>query len=260
MNIVSEFKNRGFRSRCIKIQIALTLCLLSIYLLMPARADAQMFSVQPRQEVASIPTNLVLGGVSYTVMNYRGPAELLNTPVNYSFEAPLTTIAFETEGFSARAVFGRDLGEYDSSYSEFGASINSAVILVPGRTFGILAPFRLSTDYVLIRNSEINSAADEFKQNTVAGHLGLELRSRLSPRARFRATGMAGFGYSVTDYGISGGTTVDWSVHNTLYFDSLFRDIGLAVGYRLENRRYNLEDDALNYLMMRQKIVLGITF
>ncbi len=197
--------------------------------------------------------------------NYIGNSLLTgNLPVteprNFSFNEPLTYLRLDMEGFSAYGVFGKNLGDQQNSYSQFGAEATSGVILVPGYSFNLLLPVKLSTDYVIVRNNALANTGQEFKQNTVGIHSGLDIRVRFSPKVRFNADATAGYSFSVSGFGASGGTATDWKLRNRIYVDRLVKQFGLSFGFDIGSRKYNLDNDDFNYRATQQVVVLGITF
>ena len=224
-----------------------------------------MFSVQPqRQQSNFIPDVAVNIGLSYMNFAYRGSELRGVAPGNnvgrtFEFNEPLYHISVDMVGFSAYGLFGRSLGDFNNSYSQVGASIGNSIGLINSSAFRLLLPVKLSSDYVIVRNSDI-FANQEFKQNTFGIHSGIEMRARLSQKVRFLVSGSGGYSFSVSGFGNSGGTATDLGLKNKLYFDAIYRQYGLVIGVELHSRKYKLDDARYDHLATQQSITLGITF
>ncbi len=260
MNINNQAQKRVYRSLNLRRTSVLTACLVGICLSLPDMVFSQMFSVQEQRELVVAPDRVLKVGLVSANFDYRGPSELNLTARDFSFSAPLYHVGIVTENFEGYAILGRNLGENDNSYTEFGARVKSGIFIVPGQAFSVILPLILSTDYVVATNRGLTNNINEFKQNNVGIYSGLEIRAKLGDKSRFVVTGMGGIHYSVAGYGISAGTAVDWSVANNLYFDRVFGKIGLKTGFKIGARKYNIEDRSFNYNMSNQSVVLGITF
>lgn len=231
---------------------------------LPFAAYAQMFSVQPdRQGPAGIPGTSIKAGVSYMDFSYNGEfASVSNTTFvrAFQFNAPMLYMGVDLEGFSAWGLYGRTMGPRNVTYTQIGASIGNEFYLIPGFNFSLTVPLKLATDYVVAKPSGDLNLRDEFKQNTFGIHSGIGIRARLSRSVRFHADGSAGFSYSVSGMGSSGGTVVDWGVRNRFFIDEITGRFGLVAGFDINRRNYNLEIDRFDYKATQQVLVIGITF
>lgn len=243
-----------------KILWLLKISLLITYITIPEKGNAQMFSVEPERSITTIPINSLSVGVSFMDFAYRGPEQLLGSPADFSFNGPLMNLALDLEGFSAFGLYGRNLGEHNSTYSHFGASVSNNLVLAAGNTLNVMVPIKISTDYLVVRNSALFNAGDEMKQNSFGLQGGLELRARMGRQVRFMAGSTGGYSFSTSGFGVSGGNAVDWSIQNRFFFDRLFNSVGLTVGFDIKSRRYNLDDRQFNYRALQQAVVIGATF
>jgi hypothetical protein len=260
MIIPKQVKYTMYRSTKIHNPREFWMLLLFLYIGFTNIAQAQMFSVQPERDTQAVPALAITYGHSYSDFAYRGPAGNIGSVTDYSFNETLSRIQAELDGFRAHATFGRGLGLNENVYTQFGAEIKNGIMLVPGRQLSLVLPVKLSTDYVIIRNSRLTNTNDEFRQNTVGAHSGLDMRARITPKTRFTSALNIGYAFSVTGFGISGGSAVDWSSVSRLYFDRIVGDYGITVGFDMYSRKYNLDDQVFNYLMTQQTLVFGITF
>jgi hypothetical protein len=225
-----------------------------------------MFSVQPDRQVTNYtPTIAITAGYSAMNFEYRGPNFETVTPgpdqigSTFQFKEPLLQVGVEMLGFSAYGLFGRNLGEFNNAYSQVGASIGNQVPLVRSSAFRLGIPIRLATDYIVVKNNTLLTS-QEFKQNTFGIHGGVDFAVRLANSVRFEAMGLAGYSYSVSGFGNSGGTAVDLVLKNRLYFDNLVRQYGLMVGLDLNSRKYALDDNRYDHLALQQMVTIGVTF
>lgn len=249
-----------FSSTGTKILWLLKISLIITYITFPEKGNAQMFSVQPEQNITAIPMNSFSVGVSFLDFAYRGPSQIMGSPADFSFTEPLMHLSLDLEGFSAFGLYGRNLGQYNTTYSHFGASVSNNIVVLPSSTLNILIPVRISTDYLVVRNNSLFNAGDEMKQNSFGFHGGLEIRARLGRQVRYMVGSTAGYSFSTSGFGVSGGNALDWNFQNRFFFDRLFNNVGLTVGFDIKSRRYNLDDRQFNYRAMQQAVVVGVTF
>lgn len=253
--ILSKFSSTGTKIlRLLKISLLIT------YITIPEKGNAQMFSVQPEHNITTIPMNSISVGASFMDFAYRGPSQIIGSPADFSFSEPLMHLSLDLEGFSAFGLYGRNLGQHNTTYSHFGASVSNNIVVLPGSTLNILIPIRIATDYLVVRNNNLFNAGDEMKQNSFGLHGGLEIRARLGRQVRYLVGSTAGFSFSTSGFGVSGGNAVDWAFQNRFFFDRLFNNVGLTVGFDIKSRRYNLDDRQFNYRALQQAAVVGITF
>lgn len=239
---------------------ALFSLLLVTGLLLPLQASAQMFSVQSQPDRITIPESGVSAGISFVDFRYRGPDGLLAANEDYSFSAPLAHVRLDLAAFSVYGIYGRGIGPRDNVFSELGASINSGFVVLPGTSLNLIIPLSLSTEYVLVRNQRIINNTDEFRQNNFGLKSGLQMNAQLSQRSRFMVEGTGSYAFSITGYGLSSGSATGLELTNRLYFDRIFGQVGILLGFDIETRRYRLEEDRFNYRSVYQNVVLGITF
>lgn len=243
-----------------------TLSFTTTYFLFPQVGQAQMFSVQPeRQTTNIIPGIAITAGYSSMNFEYRGPnyQNVLPDPsqigTTFQFNDPLYQIGVEMLGFSAYGLFGRSLGAFNNAYSQFGASIGNQLPLIRSSAIRLGLPIRLATDYIIIKNNTLLTS-QEFKQNTFGIHSGIDLSVRLASSIRFEASGLAGYSYSVSGFGNSGGTATDLVLKNRLYLDNLVRQYGVVVGFDLNSRTYSLDDNRYDHIALQQMVIVGVTF
>jgi hypothetical protein len=249
-----------------RLLLLLALSFTTTYFFMPGLANAQMFSVQPeRQTTAFIPDVAITVGYSAMSFDYRGPNFMTIIPgpgqvgTTFQFSEALLHLGIDMPGFSAYGLFGRGLGEFNNSYSQVGASIGNQIPLIRSSAFRLSVPLRIATDYIIVSNNNLLNS-QEFKQNTFGIHGGIDFAVRLAPAVRFEVAGMAGYSYSVSGFGNSGGTASDLSLKNRLYFDNLVRQYGMLIGFDLNSRKYDLEDNRYDHLALQQMVTIGVTF
>lgn len=249
-----------------RLLLLFTLSFTTTYFFVPNVAQSQMFSVQPeRQTTIFVPDVAVSFGYSAMNFDYRGPnfQNVVPSPTNvgttFQFSEPLFHVGIEMPGFSAYGLFGRGLGEFNNSYSQVGASIGNQISLIRSSAFRLSVPLRLATDYIIVSNNNLLST-QEFKQNTFGIHGGIDFAVRLASSVRFEVAGMAGYSYSVSGFGNSGGTARDLSLKNRLYFDNLVRQYGMLIGLDLNSRKYDLDDNRYSHLALQQMVTIGVTF
>lgn len=262
MSVLAEFNLLRFRSLLQHMRLTRLFLLLAIALLAAETINAQMFSVRTEREQITIPRTAISGGVSLTDFAYRGPSDqqIEGTNQDYSFSAPLAYMHIDLQGFTLYGVYGRGLGDFSNVYSELGAEISNGVLLTGSPVFSVLVPITLGTNYVLVRNQSLQSTADEFRQNSLGIKSGLQMNARLSRASRFQVDAQAGYAFSVTGYGLSGGSAADWNLSNRLFFDRIFGDVGIVVGLDIRSRRYRLDESIFNYRTTQQQLTLGLTF
>ncbi len=68
------------------------------------------------------------------------------------------------------------------------------------------------------------------------------------------------YGFSFATGGSVGGSIGTVTAHGKLYFDRLFNDKGLSIGYKYDFRSYDIEDDIYDYDLKGHSFEIGITF
>lgn len=263
MVTLKESNFKVFSSIRTKALWLMKISLLITYITIPQKGIAQMFSVNPEREITTIPMSSVSFGLSFMDFAYRGPDDIISNVPNFSFNDPLYLVSLDVEGFSAFGLFGRKLSNNNNSYSQysqFGASISNNFVIQPGSVFNVLVPIKIATDYLIITSNDNRYSAKEMKQNTFGIHGGLEIRARLGQQVRFLVGSTAGYGFSVSGFGTSGGSAVDWAFQNRVFIDRLINNFGLTFGFDLKSRKYNLDDPYFNYRAQQQVVVVGVTF
>jgi len=228
--------------------------------LMPATANAQMFSVGAARDRVDKPDVAVHSGVEWMDFRYQGPIPRDAAYPDYAFQAPLLRLQAEAGDLAIHAVFGRDMRGIQLSYTELGAELGSDYTVWRNRRVAVGFPLRLNTTYALVRSRESRTVAAEFNQSTVGVGTGFFAQARLGRSLRLRSEADAGFGFVANGINSDGGTmrSARWS--SRVHVDGLFSRVGLGAGVDVRTRTYALDIRSLEYRATSVAITGAITF
>lgn len=222
----------------------------------------QMFSIQSVQQndIPQVPVNLVSFGIQYTDFSYFGM--IYNLPeVVYDFNQPVYRFSYENPMLNVFFSFGRNLGpENNISFTRAGIGVAGSYTLSRSEKYRAFVPLSLNTDYTLVNVDETRNTIEEFAQN--AGYIGLGLGIQFRPfkGSRFELKGIPHIGYNSGSFGSTGGVSWKFDGFSRFYLDNLISRFGIALGYDFQFIRFNNTQESLNYDLLSNAFVIGVTF
>lgn len=233
---------------------------LSILLLMPLLASAQMFSVENDGRVFRPPGTLVSLGVELADFEYTG-GELVDQPGIYEFTGPLLMLEADTRNINLYLKGGGSVtGMEDVSFFQAGIKGKYSFVMMGREHLTLSAPARIQSDIITVTNNELFNTNRQFQQGSLLFGLGLNLELRPRQDIRLQMRGVPHLGITFSTGGTFGGNIFSLDSGARLYYDRIMGDFGGMIGYSYKMRSYNVDLDNFNYDMNGHSIMIGVTF
>ncbi|MGM0587542.1 MAG: hypothetical protein ACQETE_03925 [Bacteroidota bacterium] len=223
--------------------------------------QAQMFSVESKGAQPNNAWNqsLYLSG-SWVDFTYTGGGDAQYAG-NYEFNSPTIGLRYEIPGLDIYMNVGGGLtGMDEHSYVNVGAQLYQPFRLVGGGKFQLYAPLQLHSDFTRVVSERQLSGVDQFQQSMIAPGGGLMYGIEISDRIDYTGVGIAEYGFSFSAGNTFTGQVLGIQAQQRLSIANIFGAVGLALGYDLQFRRYNVEIDQYDYNLMSHHLYLGVNF
>ncbi|MEX0661593.1 MAG: hypothetical protein WEA58_09195 [Balneolaceae bacterium] len=241
------------------IRLKLFPILLILIIVFPQIIYAQMFSVgdpEPR-DTRSIGT-YTLVGVSWEIaeMDFRG--ENLAPQDQANFSSNVLRLHLENPGLHISAGFGGAItGMNETSYVNINAMLFNDTALVRSPRFILSVPFQIITD---LKRAQRNESSTEFQQSSLIFGTGISSRIRLADRVDFSTRITPNYGFSFSQGALFGGNLFRTNSKTRLYFNEVFGENSLSVGYDFDYRFYDIEGGENDYRYTSHALTVGIAF
>lgn len=233
---------------------------LSILLLVPVLASAQMFSVENDGRVFRPPGTLVSFGMELAKFDYTGGG-LASQPGIYEFTGSLLRLEADTRNINLYITGGGTItGMEDISYFQAGIKGRYSFIMMGREHFTLTAPARIQSDIITVTNNEIFNTNRQFQQGSLLFGLGLNLELRPRQDIRLQLRGVPHLGITFSSGGTFGGNIFSVDSGARLYYDRFMGDFGGMIGYSFKMRSYDIDLDNFDYTMNGHSIMIGVTF
>lgn len=232
--------------------------------LAPSMVRAQMFSVGGQGPRFNTPQNELYLGVEPLDVTYHGGK--LNNPQQtgglFSFNGSILRLGYRSGGLDLFLGSGGEItGIKNVSYFDIGGNIDIGLMLQHSKTFLVQIPIRIASRYTNMTNDQqISSRYNRFKFGSLTGGAGLRVMARASHDIRIEVLGVPSYGASFASGGFFGGSVSSVAAEGRLYFDHLFGNMGLSLGYKYDYRNYDVDEDVYDYKMSGNNIEVGLTF
>lgn len=236
---------------------------LAVLLLIPYISKAQMFSVGEEGPRFDTPQSTVYAGVQPMNITYEGSSqEVLQVQGLFEFEGPLIRLGYESRLLNLfLGTGGAITGIDDVAYIDFGGDLNVAILLHNTKAVRLDIPIRITSRYVNMTNSEISIPQyNRFNFGSLSAGAGGRILLRPFEDFRLRMSAVPQYGFAFASGGFFGGSQASVAAEARLYFDHLFGDLGLSMGYKYDLRNYDIDDDVYDYKMKGHIFDVGITF
>lgn len=242
------------------IYIILSLLLVPILCIIPHTASGQMFSVDGPERDYSTPTAAVFIGLEPVDFEFTGNTaisqaflfEFSGPVLRFKFEAPNLSLSLGTGG----AITGLD----DAAYFDGALKANFGLTLISKKTFALELPIQLTSSLTSVTNDDIIGGQLEFRQVNIAPGAGARIAAKPADRFRIQLQAIPSYGFSSATGGTFGGSVFIFEGQARLYFDRLFDDIGLSVGYDYNFKDFNIDDSLFDYELNSHGFLIGISF
>jgi len=234
-------------------------------LALPLQSMAQMFSVGSNEPRYNRPQSELYLGFEPMKVDYQGGAlQNPNQERVFEFNGPIIRLGYNSSGLDLFLGTGGDItGIDEASYFDFGGNVDFNFIrFVQNKKISITLPVQLSFRYVNITNNRAFQTLrlNRFRLGNISLGLGPSLRARPAKNVRIQANLIPNYGVAFSDGGFFGGSLGAITAQGRLFFDNLFGDAGLSLGYHYDFRNYNIDDNAYDYRITGHSIEVGITF
>lgn len=224
--------------------------------------QAQMFSVGDQGPRFNVPQSEVYLGLEPMDVAYQGDMQAAEAEA-FEFEGPVIRLGYESPALDIFMGTGGTITGIDSaSYFDTGGNIDFGLSLYRSRHLSLELPFRIASRYTNITNSQTFrfAGASRFRFGSLSAGAGVRVRVRPLENFRFKAGVVPSYGFAFASGGFFGGSLGAVSGNGRLYFDHLFGDAGLAIGYRYNLRNYDIDEDIYDYRINGHSLEVGITF
>jgi hypothetical protein len=225
---------------------------------------AQMFSVGDADSRYDTPLSEIYIGLESMEATYKGEENVGRRRAGaFEYSGPVIKLGYNTTDLDLYlSTGGKITGVDETSYFHTGGNFDFRINLYRNQLLLLQIPFRLSSRYTNITNNQVSNiqSVSRFQYGMISGGLGVrgELRPTKKIRAKFGA--IPGYGFSFATGGFFGGSIGVVDIFGKLYFDRLYNDLGLSIGYKYDFRSYDVEDDIYDYDLSGHSIEIGVTF
>lgn len=223
--------------------------------------QAQMFSVGDEGPRFNTPLSEVYTGYEMLSSTYEGGSvERLGEGV-FAYEGPVLRLGYNSRGFDFfMGAGGVITGVNDNAYFDIGGNIDFGIPLYRSEKLTVNLPFRIASRYTNITHDERIPGIHRFQFGSLTVGAGANIMARLLQNVRIEAGAIPNYGFAFSSGGFFGGSLGVIAAQGRLYFDRLFEDVGLSLGYRYDLRNYDIDEDIYDYKIKGHSIKLGITF
>lgn len=234
--------------------------ILIICIIFPVCVQAQMFSVGEDRTRLGVPQTAFYIGAEPVSVDYYGNATSAQAG-GFEFDGTLIRLRYESPGLNLfMGTGGAITGIENQSYFDVGGEIGYGLPLHIGERVLVQIPLELKSIYTTMTNSQFVGSATSFRFGSLMGGLGVRFMARMSENIRFEISSVPSYGLAFASGGFFGGSLGVLSGNSRVYFDRLFGDVGLALGYDFNYRNYDVDEPLYDYRIKSHSIQVGITF
>lgn len=230
--------------------------------LLPQPGTAQMFSMGDDSPQYVKPQNEAYAGLELMSVSYRGANPAQADRGIFAFNGSIARLGYQspTVDFSV-GKGGPITGINDVSYFDIVGKLSFGIPLYRSKAFELQLPFQLSSRYTVMSSKDfVQSRFNRFNFGSLIGGIGTKLIMRPAEDIRIHVLAVPSYGFAFASGGLFSGGLGSIAGKSRLYFDRLFGNLGLSVGYYYDFRNYDIDDEVYDYRMNGHIIVLGITF
>ncbi|MDZ7660395.1 hypothetical protein [Fodinibius sp.] len=224
--------------------------------------QAQMFSVGESGPSYNRPMSELYVGVGSMDANFKGESNL-NGAGAFGYSGPVLSVGYNTGGINLYlSTGGKITGVDDRAYFHTGGNFDFGLSLYRSSKINVKIPIRIASRYTNITNNQTFRflTVNRFQFGMIAAGAGINGVWRPAKNFRIEVGAVPTYGFSFATGGSLGGSIGTVNAHGKLYFDRLFNDKGLSIGYKYDLRSYDIEDDIYDYDMKGHSVEIGVTF
>jgi len=225
-------------------------------------AYGQMFSVESRGiQDRGIPQRKAFIGISTATFNFTGNENNRNIADRFNFDAQLINLRYEINTVGMYLNFGNDLTGIDSvSYFNFGLDFFQPLTITNTEKLQLTSPVHFNGSFTTVGNRNVTEGVGQFQQSSLETGIGMILSYRFTPVLRVTAQAVPNIGFTFSAGNTFFGATYGGTSGARLYFDGLFGDTGLSLGYLFQFRRFKVDEDLFDYDLTSNSFSVGLTF
>ncbi|WP_441001063.1 hypothetical protein [Fodinibius sp. SL11] len=255
-------KNSQFFEKKIKILTSVFTVVLILIGGWINQLQAQMFSVGETGPRFSTPMSEIFIGIESMKASYKGEPTINGAGI-FEYDGPVLVAGYNTVGLSLYlSTGGKITGIDDASYFHTGGNYDFGLNLYRSSNVRVKIPLRIASRYTNITNNRslLLPTTSRFQFGMIAAGGGINGVWRPVKNIRFEVGAVPTYGFSFATGGFFGGSIGTLNAHGKVYFDRLFGDKGLSLGYKYDFRSYNIEEDVYDYNLKGHSVQIGITF
>lgn len=254
-------KNSPFFEKNVKKIIA-ALAAFFVLFGLASQVKAQMFSVGESGTRYGGPMSEIFVGLSAMEATYQGDPTLSGAEA-FEYDGPIVEVGYSTVGLDLYlGTGGKITGVDEGTYFHTGGNFDFGIRLYRSKKINLRVPLRLESQYTNITSTQnlILPSVNRFQFGMLAGGIGINGVFRPAKDVRVEVGAVPSYGFSFASGGFFGGSIGTVDVHGKLYFDRLFNDKGLSIGYSYDLRSYDVEENVYDYDLKGHSIEIGVTF
>ncbi|WP_138431131.1 hypothetical protein [Fodinibius saliphilus] len=230
--------------------------------MVPAESMGQMFSVGEKEPQFNSPNTNFFLGVEAMDVSYQGLRSIDNSAGQFEFAGPIIKVGYRNQFVNLHLSTGGPVSGIEYvGYFEVGGALNVLIDLYQSETISLFLPIHISSRLVNMTNSKnFYPRFNNFRFGNLSGGLGPKVLIRPAEKIRIDVRGIPTYGFAFASRGSQGGSFGSVDLQGRLYFDRLFGDVGLSVGYQYDLRNYDIDEDVYDYKIKGHIFELGITF
>lgn len=227
------------------------------WILLPSVSQAQMFSVEEERGNLDIPLAELYVGLEPVDLTYEGSATGPRAGI-FAFEGPLLRVGYRSQMLDLSFRTGGQItGIDDVAFFDFGGHVDVGIPLYMSRPLSLLIPIRIDSRFTNITNS---LSLERFRFGSLTLGAGAKVMARPASMFRLEAGVVPSYGFSFASGGVFGGSMGSVAADGRLYFDRLFNEFGLSVGYTYDIRNFDVDENIYDYRINAHSVQVGITF
>lgn len=234
-----------------------------LVLFFAVEAQAQMFSVDSTPGRVDIPRTAIHLGLEPADFDYTGgdlPAGA-GEEGRFAFSGSLIRLEAQFQGLGVSLASGGSLtGIDDVSYFDAGIQAGYGIPVVRSENLIIQIPLQVSSGITNVSSDRGLSGSSQFRQGSLTVGAGGFIGVRPSGRLRMQAGFIPNYGFSFATGGTFGGSLGKLEGKFRLFFDRLFGETGLSLGYNYKFNRFDIDENEFDYDLQAHTILVGITF
>jgi len=246
-------------------RLSALLVIIAILGFAPYQLQAQMFSVGDTGPRFNIPQTEFYAGFAPMEVTYQGGSDISDIQGRnaFNFEGPILRLGYESTTFDLFLGTGGTItGIDEASYFDIGGNIDFGLSVLRTKPLSIQIPIRIASRFTNMTSDRAfrSRGVERFRFGSLTAGAGARILGRPVQNFRIEAGAIPSYGFSFASGGFFGGSMGSVAGFGRLYFDRLFADVGLSIGYKYDFRNYDVDEDVYDYKMKGHSLELGITF